>query len=266
MTLRASVSTAALCAVLFAAPVIAGPVGTIVFDPTNFGRNTITAAQAIQQTIRQATMVAQNIQQIQNQVQGLVNQGRMLAQLPQSIQQDIIGQVMQLENLMANARGIVMDYNQLQAQFDQVFATPNYQGWTGAQYAQSAQTIAQETLDAANNAMEAQGLVADLSQDRVALDTMLAASQGAQGQLGALQAANEISGLLVQNLMRLQTVVASSERAQTAHIAAQVRQGNDDEARWQQGTQQLQQTGQNVQFNPVNNPSFLNPIGLGQGN
>ena len=240
--------------------------GAIVYDPTNWMQNFISAVQNVQQAIYEAQQISQQIMQIQNEVQMLVNQGKMLMQLPNSLQSDIINSIRDLEVLIANSRGLIMDYNGLQTQFDDIYRTADYSGWTGADYQNSATALSNETIDAANNAMEAQGLIADLDQDRMALDSLLGSSKTAQGQLQALQAANEIAGVMTINLMRLETIMAESARAETTHIAAITKAQQDANARFKAGLDALKELGMGTPtFTPVNDDKFLNPIGTKKG-
>lgn len=240
--------------------------GAVVYDPTNWVQNLVSAIQNVQQAVLEASQVAQQLTQIQNEVQMLINQGKMLAQLPTSLQSDIINSIRGLETLIANSRGLVMDYNGLQGQFDNLYKTDDYSGWTGEDYRNSVDALSQETIDAANNAMEAQGLVADLSDDRVALNSLLGSSKSAQGQLQALQAANEIAGIMITNLMRLETIIAESARAESIVIAANAKLKKDATARFLTGLNTLKNLGKgSPSFTPVNDEKFLNPIGPRRG-
>jgi len=249
---------------MFLRPPVYG--GAVVYDPTNWAQNNITALQSVRQTINQATQITRQIQQIQNEMNMLINQGRMLAQLPTSLQNDIIHSIQGLETIIANARGIVLDYHGLQSQFDDLYRTADYGGWTGQQYRTSVERLSAETIDAANNAMEAQGLIADLDQDRLTLDSLLSASKSAEGQLGALQAANEIAGIMTTNLMRLETIMAESARVESVHIAGLEKTKQDSRARFQAGLETLRNLGTGTPtFTPINDQMFLNPIGPRQG-
>ncbi|WP_417625280.1 hypothetical protein [Paremcibacter congregatus] len=240
--------------------------GAVVYDPTNFIQNTISALQSIRSTILEAQQISQQIMQLQNEVQMIVNQGKMLAHLPTSLQSEIMNSFRSLETVMAGSRGIVQDYKGLQIQFDDLFTTPDYSGWKGADYQKSVEDLTKETLASANNAMEAQGLIADLSDDNMALDSLMSASKSASGQLAALQAANEISGLMTTNLMRLETIVASSAKVQTTHIAADAKLKQDNAAKWQASIEKLLATiAIDPSFTPVNDASYLNPIGTKKG-
>ena len=82
---RALRVTAALLAVPLAlSPVLSTPAAAqwIVYDPTNYAQNVLTAARTLQQ-------VNQQITQLQNEAQMLINQARNLASLPHSSLQQL---------------------------------------------------------------------------------------------------------------------------------------------------------------------------------
>lgn len=101
MTLTRSLSlvTGVIALALVTATPAEAQFGGIVYDPSNYAQNVLTAARSLQQINNQIT-------QIQNQAQSLINQARNLASLPTNllapIQQDIdrtrqlIGQAQQI--------------------------------------------------------------------------------------------------------------------------------------------------------------------------
>ncbi len=95
---RVLLSAAAAVAIL-AASVPAQAQFGIVFDPTNYAQNVLTAARELQQVNNQ-------IQQIENQTTSLINQARNLASLPYSLVSTITGQIQRTEQLLSQAKGI----------------------------------------------------------------------------------------------------------------------------------------------------------------
>lgn len=241
----------------------AGPIGSIVFDPSNFAKNSIASLQSIRQTIYQAQMVTQQIRQIQNEINMLANQGKMLTKLPTDLAGDLFSSIQQMENILGAARGLVLDYNTLQSQFDEAFRNEDYTGWSGTDYQASAGRLSQQTIDAVNDALMAQGLVADLSIDRLTLDQLLGASKSSVGQLQALQAANQISGLLVTQMMRMETVMAESAKAQVTYIASQTKGKQDSDAEIKAQVDAIRQPWPTPAL--VNDDRFLNPVGTRAG-
>lgn len=187
----------------------------VVFDPSNFGQNIATAARTLQSNLNEARQIA-------NQIQSLTNQARNLAQLPISHRVQLIGAIGRLESVIASARGIAFDYRTLQTTFDRFYPDASvYASESGAAIAVRSAEWSDQTRRAVNDALLAQGLVTDIETDRVSLGALMTASSSAEGALQAAQAANEIAGLTVTQLMRLEHIVAGSLRAQTAYLAAQ---------------------------------------------
>ena len=241
----------------------AGALG-VVFDPTNFAQNLISAINSIRQTINSAlqvrnqiTGIINQITSLQNEAQSLINEGKNLISLPASIQSDVMNNIHSLENIFTNSKSVVLDYKTLQTQFDTVFKTPNYKGMSGAQINQRTDKMIDETINAANDALIAQGLVADISKDKLSLDSMLTASKSAEGVLSATQASNEISSMLVEQLMRMQTMMAENNKSQTVQAIAKIENSKDLEAKHEKKYKFKKRKA----TTPVNNKKFLNPIG-----
>ena len=101
MTLPRS-RAARLAAALLIAPVALAPMWTapahaqwIVYDPTNYAQNVLTAARALQQVTNQITSR-------QNEAQRLSNQSRNLASLPYSALQQLQQSVQRTQQLLAH--------------------------------------------------------------------------------------------------------------------------------------------------------------------
>lgn len=138
-----------------------------------------------------------------------------------------------------------MDYRNILEQFEVV-----YGGWEAYQQDTSYDYIArtywwqEQTRLSIRDAMRSQGLVADIEEDRINLEGMVASSDGSIGALQALQAGNSISGLMVEQLLGLRQIIASSNRQQSTYLAQQmaneemdvVRMGKQTED-WTQGSQ-----------------------------
>jgi P-type conjugative transfer protein TrbJ len=119
-------------------------------------------------------------------------------------------------------RGITMDYTKLQGAYDEVYKNfAAYNGMSGEQYASQAQQILNQSNNSAYDAMRAQGLAAQIDNDAANLNSLMQASQSATGALAATQAGNQITGMTIQQLMRLQEVIAASNRAQSSYFAAE---------------------------------------------
>ncbi|MFT4028165.1 MAG: P-type conjugative transfer protein TrbJ, partial [Novosphingobium sp.] len=107
---------AGVLAVSAIAPIIApmpahAQFGGIVYDPTNYAQNVLTAARSLQQINNQ-------IQQIQQQATSLINEARNLASLPLSTVDTLQQQVRQTQQLLGQAQRIAYDVQDIQRAFN----------------------------------------------------------------------------------------------------------------------------------------------------
>src|SRR3546814_4408102 len=86
--------------------------GRIVYDPSNYAQNLLTAARTLQQINNQITS-------LQNEAQMLINQAKNLASLPYSSLQALQQNVQRTQQLLAQAQNIAFDVQKV----DQIFQT-----------------------------------------------------------------------------------------------------------------------------------------------
>ena len=118
LTLRIRSRAMALAATMLAAaplalsPMMATPAhAIIVFDPSNYAQNVLTAARTLEQITNQITS-------LQNEAQMLINQAKNLASLPYSALQTLQQNVQRTQQLLQQAQGIAFNVQQI----DQMFA------------------------------------------------------------------------------------------------------------------------------------------------
>ncbi|TGN86812.1 P-type conjugative transfer protein TrbJ [Bradyrhizobium yuanmingense] len=184
----------------------------IVFDPSNYVQNVLTAARELQQINNQITS-------LQNEAQMLINQARNLSNLPYSSLQQLQSSIQRTQQLLAQAQRIAYDVQQI----DRAFAT-SYAPVTGSQSSQAlitnAQSRWQNSVAALQDALRVQaGVVGNLDTNRVQTSALVTSSQGASGALQATQAGNQILALQAQQLADLTAAVAAQGRAQSLEAA-----------------------------------------------
>jgi type IV secretion system protein TrbJ len=86
----------------------------IVFDPTNFSQNVLTAARELQQ-------VNNEILSLENQATMLINQARNLASLPYSALTQLEQSITQTEQLLAQAQRIAYSVTSIDQAFTQAY-------------------------------------------------------------------------------------------------------------------------------------------------
>jgi len=180
----------------------------LVYDPTNFGQNVLTAARALQQVNNQILI-------LQHQTQMLLKQAHNLGRLPVSSLQAIEQSLARTQQLLTQAQRIAYDINQI----DQTFQRLYPQGYTGSTSSQrligDAQERWQNSLAAHQDAMRVQaGIVQGLDITRTEANALISASQSATGSLQALQAGNQLIALQTKQLADLTALVAAQGRAQ----------------------------------------------------
>ncbi|HEV2597760.1 P-type conjugative transfer protein TrbJ [Sphingopyxis sp.] len=188
--------------------------GGIVYDPTNYAQNVLTAARSLQQINNQ-------IQQIQNQATSLINEARNLASLPFSSLQQLQQQVQRTQQLLGEAQRIAYDVQNVQQAF-----TDRYKGaaLTGdhARMVANANARWEDSVGALEDAMRVQAsVVGNIDGARTTMDNLVSASQSATGALQATQAGNQLLALQSQQLADLTAAVAAQGRAQALQSARQ---------------------------------------------
>jgi type IV secretion system protein TrbJ len=188
--------------------------GGIVYDPTNYAQNVLTAARSLQQINNQ-------IQQIQNQATSLINEARNLTSLPFSSLQQLQQQVQRTQQLLSEAQRIAYDVQDIQQAF-----SGRYRGaaLTGdhAQMVANANARWEDSVGAFQDALQVQaGVVGNIEGTRTTMDSLVSASQSATGALQAAQAGNQLLALQSQQLADLTAAVAAQGRAQALQSARQ---------------------------------------------
>jgi len=213
------------CLVLAASPApSSAQFGGVVFDPSNYAQNVLTAARALEQINNQ-------IQSLQNQATSLINQARNLASLPLSTAAALQAQLQRTQQLLGSAQRIAIN----QQAIDQAF-TARYRAVDMSSSDQALVDNARErwrdTVGAFEDALKVQaGVVGNIDGARSTMDSLVGASQSATGALQAAQAGNQLLALQSQQLADLTALMASAGRAQTLDAAE--RAAAKDQAREQ---------------------------------
>ena len=199
----------------------------IVYDPTNFSQNVLTAARELQQ-------VNQNIQSLENQATMLINQAKNLASLPYSSLAQLEASIQRTEQLLMQAQNIAYSVTTIDQAFTQVYPQ-SYSGSTSStQMLADAQTRWQNARAGYQDSMNVQaGVVQNLQNAQTQISALVSSSQSASGALQATQSGNQIMGLAAQQLADLTGVIAAMARAQSLDNAGRL----ESEA---QGQQQMQ--------------------------
>jgi P-type conjugative transfer protein TrbJ len=227
-------------AALFAATILSLPVAFspvfvtpaaaqwVVYDPTNYVQNVLSAARALEQINNQ-------IQSLQNEAQMLINQARNLASLPYSSLQQLQQSVQRTQALLGQAQRIAFDVQQIDQAFQSQYGNISL-STSDQRLVADARSRWQNTVGGLQDALRVQaGVVGNIDTNRAEMATLVGQSQGATGALQATQAGNQLLALQAQQLADLVAVVAANGRAQAlvdAERAAAAEQGREQRRRF----------------------------------
>lgn len=226
---------ALVAATILAAPLALSPMLTapahaqwIVYDPTNYAQNVLTAARTLQQ-------VNQQITQLQNEAQMLINQARNLASLPYSSIQQLQQSVQRTQQLLNQAQNIAFDVQKIDQAFQTQYGAASLSA-TDQQLVAGARERWQNTVGGLQDAMRVQaGVVGNIDGQRTEMSALVGQSQGATGALQATQAGNQLLALQAHQLADLTALLAANGRAEAlsaAEQAAAAEQGREQRRRF----------------------------------
>lgn len=186
--------------------------GGIVYDPSNYSQNILTAARTLEQINNQ-------IRQLQNQATSLVNEARNLTSLPTTMLEPLQQQIRQTQQLLAQAQRISFDVQQIEREFARQYSPASLTG-SQREMVQGAEERWKNSVAAFEDALKVQaGAVSNIEGSRSAITTLVTASQSATGALQAAQAGNQLLALQSQQLSDLIATVAAMGRAQSLDAA-----------------------------------------------
>lgn len=193
----------------------------VVFDPSNYGQNILTAARTLEQINNQIRM-------LQNQAQSLINQAKNLTTISFPELQALQQTLQQIDRLMGQAQGIQFQVSGLDQQFKTLFPNDlNAALKTNAQVI-AARSRLDTSLAAFKQTMTIQSqVVENVAADAANLREIVARSQGAEGALQATQATNQLLALVAKQQFQIQTLMASQYRAEAMERANRLQQQTD---------------------------------------
>ena len=252
-TLGASALALALAVPAALSPMLTSPAhaqffGRIVYDPSNYAQNVLTAARTLEQINNQITS-------LQNEAQMLINQARNLASLPYSSLQQLQQSVQRTQQLLGQAQNIAFEVGQIDQAFQKQYGNVSLSA-TDAQLVADARSRWENTVGGLQDAMRVQaGAVGNIDSNRAEMAALVGQSQGATGALQATQAGNQLLALQSQQLSDLIAVISANGRADAlteAERATAAEQGREQRRRfltpgsgYQPGNAQMFNNGNN---------------------
>ncbi|AKC86314.1 P-type conjugative transfer protein TrbJ [Pseudoxanthomonas suwonensis] len=178
-----------------------------VFDPANFQQNLLTAARTLEQINNQ-------VRQLQNEAQMLANDARNLTGLDFSALQELRAALADSQRLIDEARGIAFEVSRVDEQFRRLYPERYTAAVSGSEMASDARERWRNSLEALHTATRLQAqAVENFVVDERALADLVARSQGAEGQLQATQATNQLLALQARQAIQGQQLQLAQDRA-----------------------------------------------------
>ncbi|MFN7040836.1 MAG: P-type conjugative transfer protein TrbJ [Acidovorax temperans] len=183
--------------------------GRIVFDPSNFSQNILTAARTLEQ--------------INNQIRQLQNDALNLAKLDSSALGELRAALESTNQLIRQAQGLAFNVQQMEGEFRRLYPQAYTALISGNQMALDARQRWQNSLEALRTATQVQSqAVQNFASDERTLTDLVNRSQSAAGALQAMQATNQLLALQSRQSMQAQQLQITQDRAVALEQARQV--------------------------------------------
>ena len=190
--------------------------GRIVFDPSNYAENVLTAARTLEQINNQ-------IKQLQNQALSLINEARNLASLDFSALAELRATLDATNQLIRQAQGLAFTVQQMETQFQQLYPESFSASISSAQMVLDAHRRWTNSLQALHTATKVQAQAAqNFAADEKTLGDLVNRSQSATGALQAMQATNQLLALQARQSIQAQQLQLTQDRAVALEQARQV--------------------------------------------
>jgi len=187
--------------------------GDIVFDPGNYAQNILTATRSL-------TMIRNQIRQLQNEARMLVNQGRDLGRLDLNILNDLNQNISGVNQLMNAAQGIAFTISETDRILSERFPDHYEAAITRDRLIQDAKARYQYSVTSLRHSMRMQAYIAEsIADDQNLISQLMQSSNSASGNLQVSQAGNQLLGLLAQQQIKSQQLMASHYRAEAVRQA-----------------------------------------------
>jgi len=192
---------------------LASPVAALtVFDPSNYAQNVMSASRALEQINNQ-------IKALQNQAQMLLNQTQNLQRLDYSSLTQLQDNFSKTRELLNKAQNISLNVEAIDEQFRTLYGEQNSSA-TDKKLIEDARTSWRNSVAGIEDSMRMQAQVASNMQSSTQeMERLIDNSQASQGALQALQAGNQMLGVLGQQLSDLIAISIAANRSQNLESA-----------------------------------------------
>ena len=187
----------------------------MVFDPTNYAKNTLTELHTLQITMNQATQIANQLRQLAYEVQNLQN-------IPNGVWGQIRSDLNALTQIAKVGQSISYADGNLSGEFSQMY--PGYV--VPADYTRAYTQWGENALGGIQGALASAGLQSSqFASEDATFAQLQALSDGAVGHMQAIQVGNMIGIQQVQQLQKLRQLQMAQLQGEFGYLATQ--QQND---------------------------------------
>lgn len=184
-----------------------------VYDSRNYSANIATKVQMIEQVKNSAQQLKYDLQNLQ----------KLDASNLERSYYRIANAIRTMELIRAQTDAIGTDYTKLMTEYNDV--NPDYSTWSGIGadgYAKQTDKLRDKWSKALLQALGITGIASPNEQYETSksVEQLLHASQNAEGAMGALQAANQLTALMIAEQQKMQALMADSMRSQNMYYQA----------------------------------------------
>jgi P-type conjugative transfer protein TrbJ len=167
---------------------------------------------------------------LQNEARMLANQARNLTTIDFPELDRLREKLQEIDRLMGQAQGIDFKIDTLDQRFRQLFPG-QFNTLNQEQRVIEARARLDASMAGFRQAMGVQSqIVANVAADAKALDAIIARSQGAEGNLQAQQATNQLLALTAKQQFQLQHLMAAQFRSEAVEAARRVQESQEARA------------------------------------
>lgn len=181
--------------------------GDIVFDPGNYAQNILTATRSL-------TMIRNQIRQLQNEARMLTQMGKDLGSLNLNIINDLNQNIAAVNQLMNAAEGIAFTISETDRVLLERYPDEYTENISRDQLIQDAKQRYEYSVTSLRHSMRMQAHISEtIAEDQALISQLMQSSASAGGNLQVSQAGNQLLGLLAQQQIKSQQLMASHYRA-----------------------------------------------------
>lgn len=185
-----------------------------VIDGANLAENILTAIRTLQSNLNEATMIANQVKQLRNDLKNLTK-------LDLSIVDEYSSQLHALFDEVGQVQGLMQNLSTLQAEFERLY--PDFNNNPNEISSIEMSRVLNEALNESRDMMRGAAktgamVLENLPRTQSQLDSLMRSSDNAIGNLAALQAGNQITATVSSNLISLNALIANYSQAHISHL------------------------------------------------